>query len=104
MKKLINTVIIVLSILSINSCTFNNKFKEIIIVKESNLLKKNITVKGMTCVGCEVTLEGELLKIKGVVNVKASHNEDKAFITFDSTKTNLKIIKNVIRKAGYKSY
>ena len=104
MKNIIYIVFTLLSISIITSCTSNNKSKKVITIKASNILKKNITVKGMTCVGCEVTLEESMSKIEGVVSVKASHKEEKAFIEFDSTKTNIKIIKQTIKKAGYKTY
>jgi copper chaperone CopZ len=103
MKNLIYSVLIV-NILFTISCTSDKKQNKVIIVKESNIVKKSITVKGMTCVGCEITLEESVSKIEGVVNVKASHKKEKAFIEFDSTKTNIKTIKQSIKKTGYKTY
>lgn len=104
MKSLIYIFLILFSFSQIASCNTDKKPQKVIIVKESNLLKKDLTVKGMTCVGCEITLEEELSKINGVVKVKASHKSDKATIEFDSTKTNIKTIKKAIKKAGYTTY
>ncbi len=103
MKYLIYSIFI-LNFLFTTSCTSDKKQNNIIVVKESNIVKKDITVKGMTCVGCEITLEENVSKIEGVVNVKASHKKEKAFIEFDSTKTNIQTIKKSIKKAGYKTY
>jgi copper chaperone CopZ len=75
--------------------------KTTVIVRESDIVKKNIGVNGMTCVGCEVTLEKNISKIKGVVNVKASHSDNEAIIEFDSTKTNIDTIRKKIIELGY---
>ena len=104
MKSLIYSTFIFLISFFITSCTSDKKNKEVIIVNKSDLVQKTISVKGMTCVGCEVTLESKISKVKGVVKVKASHNNENAIIQYDSTKTNIKTIKESIKKAGYKPY
>ncbi len=101
--------IIFLSIIAgfyfITSCSSSDsKSQKVIIVNESEIVKEIIGVNGMTCVGCEVTLEGSISKIEGVVSVKASHTENEAIIEFDSTKTNINAITNTIRKSGYKPF
>ena len=104
--KFKNIIIILLTILIFSiaaSCTSSNKKPEkTIVVKASDIVKKNVGINGMTCVGCEVTLEDNISKIEGVVSVKASHTENKATIAFDSTKTDIKTIKRMIKESGYK--
>ncbi len=73
------------------------------VIKRSNLAEKCIGVKGMTCVGCEVTLEDQVSKIKGVVSVKASASDDEATILYDSTQTDFLTITTAIKEAGYKT-
>ena len=85
------------------SSSGSNQKKEII-VKESDIVKKTIGVNGMTCVGCEVTLERNISKIEGVVSVKASHTNNEAVIEFDSTKTDINTITNEIKESGYKPF
>ena len=104
-KNIVFVLWTLISIPFLTSCTSSNKKdKKVIVVKESDIVKKNIGVNGMTCVGCEVTLEENISKIKGVVSVKASHKENKAIIEFDSTKTDIKTIKKTIKEAGYKPF
>ncbi len=70
-------------------------------VKESDIVRKDIGVRGMTCVGCEVTLEDNISRIEGVVHVRASHADKKVTVEFDSTKTDIQSITRVISKSGY---
>ena len=103
MKKITFIAVIFLSFMLLYSCS-NNKSNKAIIIKQQDIIQKKIGVNGMTCVGCEVTLEDNVKKIKGVVTVKASHTKNEAIIEFDSTKTNIIKISNEIRKAGYKPF
>lgn len=92
-----------LMIFSLIACQNRHKPEQpTIVVKESNICRKTLTVDGMACVGCEVTIEEKLSKIEGVVSVKASHKNKQVKVEFDSTKTNLKTIKSSIVKSGYK--
>jgi len=87
----------------ITSCSStDNKSEEVIFVKESDIVRESIGVNGMTCVGCEVTLEDNIAKIEGVVSVKASHTDKRAIIEFDSTKTDINTITKTIKESGYK--
>ena len=103
MKKTTFIAVIFFSFTLLFSCS-NNKSNKTIIIKQQDIIQKKIGVNGMTCVGCEVTLEDNVKKIKGVVTVKASHTKNEAIIEFDSTKTNIVKISNEIRKAGYKPF
>ena len=105
MKKIPQILLILSALFILNACTFiNNSKKQEIIIKKSDIVRKKIGVSGMSCVGCEVTLEENISKIKGVTKVKASHKNEEAIIEFDSTKTNIIEISNKIRKAGYKPF
>ena len=105
--KIKNIAIVLLTLINVfilASCNSSNtKSKKVIVVKASDIVQKNIGVNGMTCVGCEVTLEENISKIEGVVSVKASHNENKVSIAFDSTKTTIKTIKKTIKESGYRT-
>ena len=106
--KIKNTAFVLLAMISFSilpSCSLSNKKNEkAIVIKESDIVRKSIGVNGMTCVGCEVTLEQNISKIEGVVSVKASHTEKKATIEFDSTKTDIKTITKTIKETGYKPF
>jgi mercuric ion binding protein len=60
-----------------------------------------LAVEGMTCTGCENTVQESVTKIAGVTEIKASHLDSTAVVTFDSTKTNLAAIGDAINEAGY---
>jgi len=102
MKYISIILLAVLSLTAINACKSKSPSKKATIVKESDIVKKSIGVDGMTCVGCEVTLEQSISKIKGVVSVKASHTNKEAVIEFDSTKTDIQTISNKVKELGFK--
>ncbi len=104
MKKHIISLLLIGLALFVACTPPESSSKKDIIIKKSNIVKRSVGVNGMTCVGCEVTLEDQVSKIEGVVSVKASHTDSKAVIEFDTTKTNLHIIKKIIKEAGYQSY
>jgi len=58
-------------------------------------------VEGMTCNGCENTVQEAVTKIEGVTSVKASHLDSTAVVSFDTTLTTTTIIGNAITEAGY---
>ncbi len=60
-----------------------------------------LAVEGMTCTGCENTVQEAVSKIAGVTSVKASHLDSTAVVSFDTTKTSLAAIGDAINEAGY---
>lgn len=103
MKNII-FILLISSIFVTISCTLDKKTENVVVVKSSDIVRKKIGVNGMTCVGCEVTLEKNISTIEGVVSVKASHTEKEAIIEFDGTKTDIITITKAIIKSGYKPF
>ena len=66
------------------------------------LTRAEFKVNGMHCTGCENTIKGNIKELKGVKTVDASFKENKAIVSFDSTKTNEIAILAAIEDAGYK--
>ncbi len=97
-------LLFIVLIISVHACSPSPNKAKTITVKASALIEEKISVRGMTCVGCEVTLEESLSKIDGVVSVKASHHKKQAVIEFDSTQTNITAIKKAVKEAGYKTF
>lgn len=58
-------------------------------------------VEGMTCTGCEQTIQANVRKLNGIQLVSASHTEKKAVVSFDPDKTDTIAIKNAITGSGY---
>jgi len=87
--------------LLLSACADQKKEVKNITVKKSDIVMKSLGINGMTCVGCEVTLESTLSKIEGVVTVKASASTDSAAITYDKSRTDVKTITKAIKTLGY---
>jgi copper chaperone CopZ len=61
----------------------------------------NIAIEGMTCTGCEQTIQNSVLAIEGVDSISASHLAKSAIVSFDPQKTDTSAIKEAITKSGY---
>jgi copper chaperone CopZ len=59
------------------------------------------TVTGMTCTGCENTIKNGLKQIDGVVEVEASHTNNKVTIKLEKDKVNREEIAQKIETIGY---
>ena len=66
------------------------------------LAKAEFKINGMHCTGCENTIKNNVKEIKGVTLVEASFEDNRAVVSFDSTKTNETAIMLAIEDAGYK--
>ncbi len=63
--------------------------------------KKTLTVDGMTCHHCEMTVEKALMGIDGVKSAKADHLKKSVEIQYKD-ELDLNNVKEKIEKAGYK--
>ncbi len=61
-----------------------------------------MSIDGMTCNGCEKTIEANVMKLDGVKNIKANHETGKASLEYDASSTELEKVKSVIADKGYK--
>lgn len=66
------------------------------------LAKTEFQVKGMHCSGCENTIKTSVNELQGIAKVEASFKDNKALVSYDSTKTNDIAILKAIEDAGYK--
>ncbi len=60
-----------------------------------------IAVSGMKCGGCENTINTTLSAMDGVLSVKASFQDKKVDVEFDSSKTDLEALEDAIEDAGF---
>ncbi|MFA5971451.1 MAG: cation transporter [Lentimicrobiaceae bacterium] len=60
-----------------------------------------LAIEGMTCTGCENTIQESVAKIAGVTEIKASHLDSTAVVSFDSTQTSIAAIGDAVTNAGY---
>ena len=61
-----------------------------------------IMVEGMTCDGCEKTVETRVAKLDGVTEVDASHTDASVVVKYDASKVDRSDLTAAIDKAGYK--
>ncbi len=62
-----------------------------------------LSVPGMTCAACPITVKKALTKVEGVENIKVDLEEKKALVTFDDAKTNVQALLEATKNAGYSS-
>jgi len=76
--------------------------KEIVIVSQSNIVRKTFNVEGMTCLGCEAHVESEVNKLDGIISVKASYENSNNMVFYDKTKVDEIALIKAINSTGYK--
>ncbi len=62
-----------------------------------------LSVPGMTCAACPITIKKALLKVAGVQKVDVSYEKLEAVVTFDDAKTTVDELMNATKRAGYAS-
>lgn len=62
-----------------------------------------LSVPGMNCAACPITVKKALAKVDGVIQTKASLEKREATVTFDDTRTNSQALIQAITDAGYPS-
>lgn len=60
-----------------------------------------LSVSGMTCAACPITVKTALSKVKGVEKVEVRFERKEAVVTYDAAKTNVAALKDASLKAGY---
>jgi len=65
---------------------------------------RTISIKGMTCVGCENMVTAELQKVPGVIRVaKISYKEELALVCVDASKCQTGSLTKAVASKGYKA-
>ena len=62
-----------------------------------------LSVPGMYCEVCPITVRKALEKVSGVSRVNVSFKKKEAVVTFDDAKTSVKALEDAIFEAGYES-
>lgn len=62
-----------------------------------------LSVPGMTCAACPITVKHALSKVQGVQKVQVSFEKKQAVVTYDDAKTNLAALTKATENAGYPS-
>lgn len=64
--------------------------------------KGTYLIEGMTCAGCERTVQRVIEKVEGVASANADLNSSTVSVEYDSSKVKIDDIKSAIDKVGYK--
>ncbi len=62
-----------------------------------------LSVPGMTCAACPITVKTALSKVPGVEKTQILFDQRKAIVTYDDTKTSLAGLTKATTDAGYPS-
>lgn len=62
-----------------------------------------LSVSGMTCAACPITVKKALTKVDGVTKVDIIFEKREATVSFDDTKTSVQKLTKVTEDAGYPS-
>lgn len=62
-----------------------------------------LSVPGMTCAACPITVKKALVKVPGVSNVDVRFEKKQVVVTFDDAKTNTNALVNATTNAGFPS-
>jgi copper chaperone CopZ len=60
-----------------------------------------IAISGMTCTGCEQTIQAGISGVEGVKTVTASHTDGKAIVTFSGSDSDTALFRTAITDKGY---
>ncbi|MDQ7045549.1 MAG: cation transporter [Sulfurimonas sp.] len=103
-KKILLKIVLSLGLLLAFSacCDSKDEEKEAVKIDNTKVLKMVLNVQGMTCEGCEATIQNNVSKLAGVVSVKASHVDKTTTVDFDTTQISAAQIEKVIIETGYK--
>lgn len=62
-----------------------------------------LSVPGMNCAACPITVKQALTKVAGVRNAAVSYEKKEAVVTFDDAKTTVSTLTEATENAGYPS-
>ena len=62
-----------------------------------------LSVPGMTCDLCPITIKKAISKVPGVINVEASYEKLQAVVTYDDAKATVEALTRATANAGYPS-
>jgi mercuric ion binding protein len=76
-----------------------------ILVAPASAASKTVTlsVPGMTCAACPITVKKALNKVEGVSRIEVSLENREAVVTFDDAKTTVEALLDATKNAGYPS-
>lgn len=99
--RLIPALLLVVIVFSIISCGNQGK-KQKQTEDSASTAKIEVSVSGMTCTGCEQTIQNNVMKIEGVSFVKADLKAGRAVVDYNPAVADTSDIRKAITGSGYK--
>jgi len=82
---------------------FTSDNQNVVIVQSNNVAKAKLDIEGMTCTGCEESVDYAIKSENGVVSATSSYKTGIAYVEYDKTKVNPDQLKKAVEeKVGYK--
>ncbi|GAB1403363.1 hypothetical protein MASR1M74_28040 [Lentimicrobium sp.] len=97
MKKTLSILLLATFFIACNSTTTTEKAD----VNIAAVKTIQLHVTGMTCKGCEKSIETALAKLEGVTATEASHIDEMTTISYDTTLQNVQTLTQAIKDVGY---
>lgn len=67
-----------------------------------HIVKAKYLIEGMSCSGCERTVQNVISNIKGVANAKADLSSASVSVEYDPSVATLDAIREAVNRVGYK--
>jgi mercuric ion transport protein len=99
-NKLVSILILFVFVAVVLSCNGNSKKVE---KSESHMEASlvSVSISGMTCTGCEQTIQKSISSLEGVKSVKASFTTGIALVEYYPSKVDTMKMKECVSKTGY---
>jgi copper chaperone CopZ len=98
--KKISPLLLILVAVIVTSCGFKGK-KDLKKAEGVELTRIEVSVSGMSCTGCEQTIQSNVAKIDGIYNIKAAFTTGKAIVDFNPSVADTSEIRRAIVASGY---
>jgi copper chaperone CopZ len=81
----------------------NSNTSNVIVISENDILNAELSIKGMTCTGCEHSVNAALNNSEGVLEASSSYENGIALVKFDQSKVSVEQLATAVEEAtGYK--
>jgi copper chaperone CopZ len=74
---------------------------EVVVANQTDIQSVKFSIDGMVCSGCEENINHTVNKLDGILEINTSHIKGTSEIKFDSAKTSISEIEEVIQSKGY---
>lgn len=73
-----------------------------VVAAENNVVEAEMQIEGMTCTGCEATINYTLKSQNGVLDAESSYKTGIAHVKYDNSKVTPESLTGAVEKVGYK--